>query len=240
MKNAAALARAPRVVPKEPVIVDVSQTQRLIATAQGTVLEAYVAVAAALGLRPGEILGLQWTDLDLDTGTLRVERTLARRAHVGLVVGPPKSKRSRRTVRIPAFAVAALGAHQGRQRVLEAAAGDAWSHSGFVFTSAFGTALDPANVRRALNALLVQAALPHMRLHDLRHAAATLMLSGGVDVRTVMEVLGHSQVGVTLNTYAHVLPHKLDDAAQRVDALLASPTAISGQDGGQPRLQRRS
>ena len=73
-----------------------------------------------------------------------------------------------------------------------------------------------------------------MRLHDLRHAAATLMLSGGVDVRTVMEVMGHSQVSVTLNMYTHVLPHKLDDAAQRVDALLAPPTAISGQDGQPP------
>jgi integrase len=190
VKNAAALARAPRVVAKDPVIVNVGQIQRLIVTAQGTVHEGYVALAAAVGLRPGELLGLQWPDLDLEAGTLRVERTLARRAHVGLVVGPPKSKRSRRTVRIPAFAVAALRAHQGRQRVREAAAGDAWSHSGFVFTSDFGTALDPANIRRAFNGLLVEAALPHMRLHDLRHAAATLMLSGGVDVRTVMEVMG--------------------------------------------------
>jgi Phage integrase family len=75
-----------------------------------------------------------------------------------------------------------------------------------------------------------------MRLHDLRHVAATLMLSGGVDVRTVMEVMGHSQVSLTLNTYAQVPPHTLDEAAQRVDALLAPPAAISGQDGGQPPM----
>jgi integrase len=91
------------------------------------------------------------------------------------------------------FTLAALRAHQERQRVVEAAAGDPWSDSGFVFTSVFGTAPDPANISRAFNALLLEAALPHMRLH--RHAAATLMLSDDVDIRTVLEILGHSQVG---------------------------------------------
>jgi integrase len=156
------------------------------------------------------------------------------------VIGPPKSKRSRRVVSVPAFAVEALRRHQRRQHARQVELGHAWHHSDFVFTSPIGTALDPANLRKAFSRLLADPGLPHLRLHDLRHVAATLMLSAGADVRTVMEVLGHSQIGITLDLYAHVLPHKKADAAQRVDHLLRPASlsddgeaAISGQDGGQ-------
>lgn len=132
----------------------------------------------------------------------------------------PKSSRSRRTVRMPAVVVTALKAHRLRQLEDRLAAGGAWEDSGLVFTTPTGTALDARNVSRAFRALLVSAQLPPVRFHDLRHTAATLLLAQGVDPRTIMETLGHSQISLTLNTYSHVLPSLQDDAAAKLDAIL--------------------
>ena len=91
-----------------------------------------------------------------------------------------------------------------------------------MFTSAVGTPLEPRNVTRQFKALLKAASLPNIRLHDLHHSCATLLLAQGVNPRVVMETLGHSQVSLTLNTYSHVLPALRADAAARMDAVLAS------------------
>jgi integrase len=132
----------------------------------------------------------------------------------------PKSMRSRRLIRMPAVVVAALKAHRTRQLEDRLAAGGAWHDSGFVFTSPIGTALEPRNVTRKFHVLLAGAGLPSVRFHDLRHTAATLLLAQGVDPRTIMETLGHSQISLTLNTYSHVLPALQEDAAAKLDAIL--------------------
>jgi integrase len=138
-----------------------------------------------------------------------------------LRVTEPKSARSRRTVRLPAVVLTALKAHRTQQRKERLAAGGAWEDSGLVFTSPVGSALDPRNVTREFKALLVSASLPDIRFHDLRHTAATLLLAQGVDPRTIMETLGHSQISLTMNAYSHVLPALQADAAARMNAILA-------------------
>jgi integrase len=100
------------------------------------------------------------------------------------------------------------------------AAGSAWEDSGLVFTTPIGTAVDSRNVTREFRALLVSANLPAVRFHDLRHTAATLLLAQGVDPRTIMETLGHSQISLTLNTYSHVLPALQEAAAAKMDTML--------------------
>lgn len=100
-------------------------------------------------------------------------------------------------------------------------AGGRWHDRGFVFTSGKGTPLEPRNVTRQFKELLAAAKLPNIRLHDLRHSCATLLLAQGVNPRVVMETLGHSQVSLTLNTYSHVLPALQRDAAERINAVLA-------------------
>ncbi len=102
------------------------------------------------------------------------------------------------------------------------AAGGAWEDSRLVFTTPLGTPIDPRNATRAFHTLLAAANLPAVRFHDLRHTAATLLLAQGVDPRTIMETLGHSQVSLTLNTYSHVLPALQADAAAKLDAILKS------------------
>lgn len=132
-----------------------------------------------------------------------------------------KSARSRRTIALPAVAITALRSHRTRQLEARLAAGRHWEERGFVLTSAVGTPLEPRNVTRQFKALLTAAKLPDMRLHDLRHSCATLLLAQGVNPRVVMETLGHSQVSLTLNTYSHVLPALQRDAAAKMNSILA-------------------
>lgn len=134
----------------------------------------------------------------------------------------PKSPRSRRTIRLPQVVIVALRSHRTRQLTERLAAGGGWTDSGLVFTTVAGTPLDARNVTREFQAMLVAAGLPRIRFHDLRHTAATLLLSQGVDPRTIMETLGHSQISLTLNTYSHVMPALQIDAAAKLDAVFSS------------------
>jgi integrase len=128
-----------------------------------------------------------------------------RQVRTTLRVTEPKSQRSRRTVRLPGVVVTSLRAHRTRQLEERLAAGGAWTDGGLVFTTPLGKPIDPQNARGEFKALLVTADLPSVRFHDLRHTAATLLLAQGVDRRTIMETLGHSQISFTMNTYSHVL-----------------------------------
>jgi integrase len=151
---------------------------------------------------------------------LKALRAEWRKVRTTLRTTEPKSVRSRRTIRLPAIVVAALKAHRTRQLKDRLAAGKAWEDSGLVFTTPIGTAVDSRNVTREFRAVLKDAELPAIRFHDLRHTAATLLLAQGVDPRTIMETLGHSQISLTLNTYSHVLPALQLDAAAKMDAVL--------------------
>ena len=132
----------------------------------------------------------------------------------------PKSTRSRRTIALPAVAVTALRSHRVRQLETRLAAGARWQDGGLVFTSGIGTPIEPRRITREFRTLLASAGLPKIRLHDLRHSCATLLLAQGVSPRVVMETLGHSQVSLTLNTYSHVLPALQRDAADKMNAIL--------------------
>jgi len=133
----------------------------------------------------------------------------------------PKSARSKRTIALPATVLQSLSRHRVRQLEARMAAGERWHDTGFVFTTPLGTALDPRNVTRIFKAVLTSQKLPSIRIHDLRHSCATLMLAQGVSPRVVMETLGHSQISLTLNTYSHVLPAMQDDAASKMDLILS-------------------
>jgi integrase len=133
----------------------------------------------------------------------------------------PKSARSRRAIRLPDVIVTRLKQHRKRQLEERLLAGGRWQESGLVFTTTIGTPLDARNVAREYKTMLASAGLPSIRFHDLRHTAATLLLALGVDARTIMETLGHSQISLTLNTYAHVLPTLQSTAAAKMNAILS-------------------
>jgi integrase len=197
-----------------------ARARAILEAVRGDRIEPLVTVTLATGLRQGEALGLRWTDVDLEAGTATIRHSLLRRGRVVELV-EPKTARSRRTVVLPGFAVAALRRQrdwfQAQQRLL---AGEDWREGEFVFTSSVGTPLDGTNVTHRLQQLLAAAGLPRMRFHDLRHGAATLLLAAGVHPRVVMETLGHSQISLTMNTYSHVVPALQRDAADRLEAML--------------------
>lgn len=212
-RNVATLVRVRRDQVAEVRPWSPSEAATFLETASEDRLYALFAVGVALGLRRGELMGLRWEDIDLDARTLRVQRSLARLRSAGFVAGPPKSARSRRTLPMPTICVDALRAHRARQEAERLAAGPLWVDSGYVFTGPRGGPLDPSYLSKRFVALMESAGVRRIRLHDLRHTCASLLLAQRVPPRVVMEVLGHSQIGITMDLYSHVMPGALQDAA---------------------------
>jgi len=205
-RNVAALVRPPKVRRAPPPVITPVGARAILTALRGDRLEALYAVALALGLRQGEALGLLWECMNLDAGTLTVCRQLQRLSRAWLLKDLPKSDSGFRTVTIPSPLIAVLQRHRAAQ--VEECAG--WRDpypAPLVFTSALGQPLHAKYVTSHFQKrILPKAQLGHLRFHDLRHACASLLLAQGVDMRTIMQILGHSQIGVTMNTYAHVLP----------------------------------
>jgi integrase len=218
-RNAAALVDGPRVPTYEIRPFTPDEARVFLSAARGHRLEALYAVALTLGLRQGEALGLRWDDVDLAMGYLRIARQLQRFDGKFQLV-EPKTARSRRTIVMPPTITKLLSEHRERQGQERTGAGSRWKEWGLVFTRADGYPLDGTVVTHQFHDFLAQAGIPQRRFHDLRHSCATLLLAQGVSPRVVMEILGHSQIALTMNTYTHVVPDLRRDAAMRMEPLL--------------------
>jgi integrase len=208
--------RAPRLALKP---LTPAQVRTLLDAIKDDRLEALMTVAIATGLRQGELMALRWEDVELNTAQLRVRHTLQKLQGEWRFL-EPKTTLSRRTIALPAIALAALRRQQIRLAEEQALVGPGWQEWGLVFPSACGTPLDASNVTHRLQTLLERAGLPRQRFHDLRHCCATLLLQQEVHPRIVMELLGHSQISLTMNTYSHVMPAAKSVAAARIDEIL--------------------
>ena len=224
-RNVATLVDAPRVAQKDVRVLSPEETKRLLEATHGDEMKGLVVLAVSTGLRLGEALGLQWPDIDLERRQLRVSKTLQRVAGHGQVLAETKTRRSRRSIVLPVTTAEALRDHRTLQAQLRRAAGSEWYGGNFVFTSSTGRPLDHRNVQRAFKRILRKARLPKMRFHDLRHSCASLLLAEGVSPRVVMETLGHSRIAVTMDTYSHVMPALMHDAADAIDRSLQRDTA---------------
>jgi integrase len=177
------------------------------------------ALAATTGLRRGELLGLTWADVA--DGRLTVRRSMGRVKGNGWGLGEVKSARSRRTIPLPARARQAVETQRTRQRFAKNAAGSAWQdRDGLVFTDAVGRPLLPEYVSHRFGRDLARAGVPRIRFHDLRHSAATALLTAGVPLVVVSEWLGHSGVTITAASYAAVVPELMTEAADAMDRAL--------------------
>ena len=220
-RNVTKAVRPPQVRREEMRPLTPDQVGVLFGAARGARLEALYVLAVTTGLRQGELLGLKWEDVDLDNGTLRVRRALTT-AKGGPVLAAPKTKGSRRTVKLPPTASEALKGHLGRQLEEIDAAGPLWCENGLIFASEAGEPLDRRYVTTHLfKPLLERASLPQVRFHDLRHTCATLLLSKNVNPKVVSEMLGHASIAITLDTYSHVLPTMQDSAARAMEEALS-------------------
>lgn len=190
-------------------------------------LHALWVLLVTTGLRLGEAIGLQWQDLDLEQGKLVVRRSLQRQRQAGLVFVEPKTRASRRTVHLPSGTAAALRAHRARQTAEKLLASSAWQDRDLVFCRWDGGPIEPSCVVQRFHRLLKRARLPDIRVHDLRHTAATLHLQKGTHPKIVQEMLGHSTIALTLDTYSHVAPGLHATAARQLDSLFAPPKTVA-------------
>ncbi|WP_019354467.1 site-specific integrase [Streptomyces sp. AA1529] len=198
-----------------------AEGRQLLAAARGNRLWAAYELAVRLGLRRGELLGLRWEDVDLFEGVLTVRQALQR---VGgeLVIVPPKTQRSARRIPLPRECVTALRAQRAQQLADKRLAGEKWrgDGSGLIFTTKNGTPIEPRNLNRSFEALSARAGVRKVRFHDLRHTCASLLHEQGANARTIMQVLGHSSIRVTMDIYTFVRLDEQRDAIGRLgDAL---------------------
>jgi integrase len=224
-RNVCDLVTPPRKARFEIQPFTAEQVQRFLAAIRGHKWEALFTLALATGMRQGELLGLKWQDINFSTGTLQVHRNLTR-------VPPgasgkrefretePKTEKSRRSITIASIALEALRQHRVRQLEIKLRAGPLWEDHDYVFCTLAGTHLRPSHVVDEFKKLLKKGGLPDIRFHDLRHSAATLLLSLGVHAKVVQEMLGHTQISMTMDIYSHVLPSMQQDAVSRLNELL--------------------
>lgn len=208
--------RRPEVEQKDPRWWKPDEVARLLDAAEGDRRWPLLLLVSRTALRRGEALALRWEHLDLDgpQERIRVRGTLSRITGEGLVVTSPKSKRSRRTLRIDQVAAQAMIEHRTSQKRERLAAGAAWQDTGHVFTTELGTPDDPRNVSKWFERLVDEVGLDGS-LHTLRHSTASTLVASGVPLRIVAEILGHSSTRLTDEQYSHVAPDLLGDALQR-------------------------
>ncbi len=223
-QNSAKLVDTPRAARKPVAALAPEDARALLATFAGHSLEELVITALATGLRMGELLGLTWEDADLDAGTLRIRRQLQRLDGAFRLVDL-KTENSRRALSLPLIAVEALRRQRAHQAEMRLYAGSGWQDLGLVFTTDIGGYLNGSSVTHRFQKQLAAAGLPSMTWHHLRHGAASLLLAQGASMRVVMEQLGHSQIALTMNTYAHITPALLQDAADKLNRALGGETA---------------
>jgi integrase len=198
--NPVAKVKRPGVARTDARFLPASDVVRLLDAAKGLRYHVAVLVMAATGLRRGEVAGLLWSDLDLDKGELAVRHTLSR-VDGALVLTEPKTDRSRRRVPLHAGVVTAVKGWQAQQAEERAAAGDLWTETGAVFTTEFGTMVDPRNLLRTVELAARKAGIENVGAHTMRHSAAVAWLEGGTHIRAVADLLGHSSVAITGDVY---------------------------------------
>jgi integrase len=221
-RNPADNVKAPTPTPKEMHPLSAHEARKLLEAAQGDRLEALYVLAIHTGMRRGELLGLKWSDVDLENSRIGTRRTLTRTdGGKRYTLGDPKTKRSHRTVRITPQAVEALRRHLTNQMEEMERLGDIYIDQGLVFTTEVGTPINPSNLRqRSFAPLLERAGLPRITFHDLRHTCASLLFQKNVHPKLVQELLGHASVAITLDTYSHMLPGMGSEAADAMANVL--------------------
>ncbi|MFC5184083.1 site-specific integrase [Actinomadura harenae] len=181
-------------------------------------------VIAFRGLRRGEGCGLRWSDVDLDAGTATV-RSQFIQIGPDIFEGKPKTDAGEATISLDASTVAVLRAHKARQNTMRLAAGDAWHDAGLVFTDGTGQRLRPNEVTDQFERLSMEAGLPPVRLHDLRHGAASFLLAAGHDMKTVQETLRLSSITIAADTYTSLLPQVARKSAEDAAAIILNADA---------------
>lgn len=215
-RNVTDLVNLPRIKKYTSEVYDAEELQHLLKVAQGTDMEIPIVLAAALGLRRGEILGLQWQDVDLASGRLSVRNNRVQTTQ-GNITKDPKSAGSVRTIDLPEGVVPIFKRYKALQAENKLKLGSNYHEGNYVYCQPDGRPYAPGYMSKKFTAFLEKHSLKKIRLHDLRHSHATLMLACGVPAKVASERLGHSNIAITMDLYSHVLPSMQKDAAEKIN-----------------------
>lgn len=207
--------------------LSLEEQRRFINAIKGHELESLFLTALNSGLRQGELFALTWSDIDFENAIITVNKTAKFISAVSengrekskIVIQTPKTKRSIRKVPIPKYLVRQLTQHKLSQTESKNKLGSNYQNHNLVFCTEFGTYLDSSNVLKRLRKILKDNNLPEIKFHDLRHTYATRLFELGENPKTVQELLGHSNIGITLNTYTHVLDSLKEKAISKLNEL---------------------
>ncbi len=216
-RNVCDAVTAPRRAHYEIKPLSMEQAKMLLDAAKVDSLEALWVLALTTGMRRGELLALKWQDINFGQGMLQVRRIFTRAPGRKFIESEPKTEKSRRNIMLASIIVETLKRHRVRQLQAKLQAGSVWQEQDLVFCTSFGTPLNPNWVLDRFKKLLKRAGLPDMRLHDLRHSIATILLSMGVHPKVVQELLGHNRIQETVDTYSQVLPVIHREAIKRLE-----------------------
>lgn len=182
------------------------------------------------GLRRGELLGLKWQNVNLEEGKITVLEQLVRSKEKGLIIKNLKTKSSRRTIPLPSDVAKQLKVYRKQQLKEKMLLGPAYQDNDLVFCNPDGKPYDPRAFTKHFERLVKRAALPEIRFHDLRHTYATQLLKSGVHVKVAQQLLGHSSITMTLDTYSHVMPGLMDEAAERLNGIFKRKTPLKAKE----------
>ena len=220
-QNPCDLCELPKQVRKEMKYLSTEETSSFLNAAKENKWFVLFLVAIESGMRPEEYLGLQWKDIDFENKILSVKRAAVRKKGGGFYFTEPKTSRSRRSIPLSNSVLIALKSHRKTQLKARLKLGMAFQNYDLVFSTEIGTPLDRKNLNdRHFQPLLEKAGLQHIRLYDLRHTTATLLLSAGENPKVVSERLGHASIVLTLDTYSHVLPTMQQNATQKLERMM--------------------
>jgi integrase len=219
-RNVAALTDLRRTPRREGRSLTPEQARQLLAASHEHPLGITVQLGLYLGLRPGEVLGLQWSDIDFKERTLSVRRSL-KRENNQLRFGPPKTNGSNRTLKMSEHLVSALRRHAAEQQQRRVVASEMWHEVNLVVATEIGTPVDPSNSRRALNDFCDRAGIGHWSPNELRHSFASLMSLSGAPMEEVADAMGHVDTRMTSQVYRHNLKAVVDVAESRLNALFS-------------------
>jgi len=219
-RNPAHGVTLPKYKPAEMQVWNDSQVSLFLAAAESSNYKALYNIAITTGMRQGEIIGLQWSDLDLNRGTIQIQRQVQRVRGQGWSFLEPKTRKGRRKIILGEGTLYALRTHKEQQRTKIEFAGERWQRHDLIFPNSIGNPIDPSHLRLDFNRLLEETGLPKIRFHDLRHTAASLMLNNGVPPIVVSRILGHAKPSITLDLYGHLYHEMLGEAAKIMDALV--------------------
>ena len=221
-RNPASLVEVPHTPTKPHRALNVEEAKQLLAASRGDRFEAYYILCLFLPFRRGEALALRWQDVDFERAVIHINGTLYRSGGK-LVRGETKTTNSTRTVAMPSYVAQALRKHQALQKAMELRAPHGrWQHLDYVFTTKYGTPIEPADMERSWRAMRTKAKLEGVKLHDLRRSAGSLMLKEGVSLQAVSKMMGHSSIRITGDVYTHIFEEEQRDAANRIDKLLGN------------------